>query len=425
MSEDFRVRLQVLRDTIREVSHRFAVRGLQVSLHVGVIREDGGRGADFSAHVADRRLAGRGDGVRAVAEVFNNAVRAALRRQDLSDAEDDVLRRRPALELTSELDTDQLRHLEFPLGTHQSVHEVSAADTDREHAETAGGRGVGVGDEHHAAREVIVLKEHLMADAGTRGPEVKAVAAGHGAQEVVRFLVVVVSEGDVLTGAGVRGHEVIADHSGREGDLLLAGDHELENGHRAANVVGAGAVRTEFGVRRAALIFLHRFRIVEVGVEDLFREGERAVQLRTDRGELLRIVRVERFDHVEVADLGGRSLVSLLHRLLRGSGSDIRNAHRRHTGGADRGILEQGTAGHLEFILRFHVVLSSAGIRMAVRTPDVGFRFDSGFLGPKKFLRPLQYGEHCSADLPLRSVFSVKRLFGGCPFWVSNLTLMP
>ena len=215
---------------------------------MGVIREDGGRGADFSAHVADRRLAGRGDGVRAVAEVFNNAVRAALGRQDLSDAEDDVLRRGPALELAGELDTDQLRHLQFPLGTHQRVHKVSAADTDREHAETAGGRGVGVGDEHHAAREVVVLKEHLMADAGTRGPEVEAVAAGHGAQEVVRFLVVVVSEGDVLTGAGVRGHEVIADHSGREGDLLLAGDHELQNGHRAADVVGAGAVRTEFGV---------------------------------------------------------------------------------------------------------------------------------------------------------------------------------
>lgn len=108
-----------------------------------------------------------------------------------------------------------------------------------------------------------------MADAGTRGPEVKAVAAGHGAEEVVRFLVVVVRESDVLTGAGVRGDEVVTDHRGGERDSLFAGDHELQDRHRAADIMGACAVRTEFGVRGAALIFLHRFRIIEVGEEDL------------------------------------------------------------------------------------------------------------------------------------------------------------
>ena len=59
--------------------------GLEVTLHAGVVREDGGGGADFRAHVADCAHAGAADAVDARSMIFHDGSGAALDRQDAGD----------------------------------------------------------------------------------------------------------------------------------------------------------------------------------------------------------------------------------------------------------------------------------------------------------------------------------------------------
>ena len=134
-----------------------------------------------------------------------------------------------------------------------------------------------VRDKHHAAREVVVFQKHLVADAGARGPEVKAVAARNRAQERVRFPVTLVGNLQVRNGAAVSLHEMVAHHGrGKRNAFFLRGQ-KLNDRHRAADVVRARAVRTQFNVVLAAGKVLHRILMVKVRVDDLFRERQRAV----------------------------------------------------------------------------------------------------------------------------------------------------
>ena len=142
-----------------------------------------------------------------------------------------------------------------------------------------------------------------MADAGAGGPEVKAVAAGDVAQELVRFDVALFGDLEVGNGADVGLNEVVADERCGQCDAFLARGEELNDGHRAADVMRAGAVRAKFDVVDSALEFTQAFRMVEVREEDLFRERERTVERAAHDGELLRVFAIEGLDHVEVADL--------------------------------------------------------------------------------------------------------------------------
>src|SRR5205085_742747 len=67
---------------LRDIGERGAPGDPQISVHLAVEREDAPRRAELGAHVADRRLAGARDRARAGAEVFDDAVRAALHGQD-------------------------------------------------------------------------------------------------------------------------------------------------------------------------------------------------------------------------------------------------------------------------------------------------------------------------------------------------------
>ena len=286
-----------------EVGNGLTARGGEVAGHGVVVGEDGGRGAHFSTHVADRGLAGGGERGGAFAEELDDAVRGALGAEHAGELEDHVLGGGPALKLAGELDADDLRHLELPFHAHKGVDEVGTAHADGEHAHAAGRRGVGVGHEHHATREVVVFHEDLMADAGAGGPEVKAVAAGDVAQELVRFDVALFGDLEVGNGADVGLNEVVADERCGQCDAFLARGEELNDGHRAADVMRAGAVRAKFDVVDSALEFTQAFRMVEVREEDLFRERERTVERAAHDGELLRVFAIEGLDHVEVADL--------------------------------------------------------------------------------------------------------------------------
>lgn len=56
--------------------------GFEVTLHAGVVGEDGGGGTDFCAHVADGAHSGATDAVYTRSMVLHNGSRATLDRQD-------------------------------------------------------------------------------------------------------------------------------------------------------------------------------------------------------------------------------------------------------------------------------------------------------------------------------------------------------
>ena len=209
--------------------------------------------------------------------------------------------------MAGELHADELRHLELPLHAHQAIDQVSAAHADREHTEAARSRRVAVGDEHHAAREVVVLEENLVANARARRPEVKAVALGSAGEEIVRFVVRLIGNLQVRNRTRVGHHQVVTDDRSGQRNAVLARRKELNNGHRAANVVRACTIRAEFDVVSASLIFAHFFGMIEMRVEDFFRKRKRVAEMSANRREFFGIFAVEGFDHVEVADVSGLS----------------------------------------------------------------------------------------------------------------------
>ena len=71
-----------------------------------------------------------------------------------------------SLPVSSHADQLRLQHLPGEAGHH--VHRVGAADAGGEHAEAAGVRRVGVGADHHAAGEGVVLQHDLVDDARSR-----------------------------------------------------------------------------------------------------------------------------------------------------------------------------------------------------------------------------------------------------------------
>ena len=79
IGDDFRVSLQILGNAAGEVDHSLTARRDEIALHGSIKREDRRGGARFRTHVADRGLAGCGEGFRAFAEEFDDGVGTALR----------------------------------------------------------------------------------------------------------------------------------------------------------------------------------------------------------------------------------------------------------------------------------------------------------------------------------------------------------
>ena len=186
---NFRVCFQQMPVLTRLLNQSAPSRRLQVEGHVVVEGEDGPRCAELRAHVCDGGLTGAADGPRAGAEVFNDAVGAAGDGQHAGQVENNVLRRRPALELAGEANADAPRVHDLPRKAGHDVRAVRAANADGEHPQAAGVRGVGVGADHQAAREGVVLQHHLVDDSRAGFPESHAVLGGGRLEELVDLAV--------------------------------------------------------------------------------------------------------------------------------------------------------------------------------------------------------------------------------------------
>ena len=77
--------------------------------HAMVVGKHWCRGTNLGAHVTDGGHARAWDGVDTRAEVLNNGAGAALDCQDVGDLQDDVLGRRPAAQLASQVHANNLQ----------------------------------------------------------------------------------------------------------------------------------------------------------------------------------------------------------------------------------------------------------------------------------------------------------------------------
>ena len=130
-------------------------------------------------------FAGARDALGAGAEILDDLVGAALDGEHSAELEDDVLRRRPAVELAGQLHADDARQQHLPREAGHHVDRVGAADADRAHAEPARVRRVRVGADHQPAGERVVLEHDLVDDARARLPEADAVLRRDRCEEVV------------------------------------------------------------------------------------------------------------------------------------------------------------------------------------------------------------------------------------------------
>ena len=159
---------------------------------------------------------------------------------------------------------------------------------------------MGVGTNHHSAREGVVFEHHLVDDACTREPAVNAVLGGDGLQEVVHFLAFFLGAGEVLFDTFAGDNQVVAVHGTRHCHAGLTGGGELQKGHLGGSVLHGHAVGMEFGKILAAFIGPVLGAIDQVAVDNLFGEGERTAQLLAGSFNAGRNAGIDALDHVEI-----------------------------------------------------------------------------------------------------------------------------
>lgn len=276
-------RLSVL---AREVTNVLTLGGLQVVVHAVVEGEDGGSSTNLGTHVTDGTHTSAGQGVNTGTVVLDDGTGTTLDGEETSDLKDDILGGGPAGHLTSETDTNDLGGLQLPGETSHNVDGISTTDTDSGATETTSVGGVGVGTDDQSTGESVVLKNDLVNDTGAGAPETNVVLGGSGGKEVVDLLVDVVGTGKILLTSNLGLNQVITVDGGGGLDTLHVGGHELQNGHLGGGILASNTIGAQLEVRDTTLDVL-AVGVVQVRVQDLLGESERALQTGTDDGEVL------------------------------------------------------------------------------------------------------------------------------------------
>ena len=164
--------------------------------------------------------------------------------QHTGQIENNVLGRRPAPELAGEANADASGVHDLPRKAGHDVRAVRAANANGEHSQAAGVRGVGVGADHQAAREGVVLQHHLVDDTRAGFPESHAVLGRGRLEKLVDLAVLKQCVGGVGPASHARLNQMVAVDGGGDGHATAARLHELEYGHLAGNVLVGHPVGT-------------------------------------------------------------------------------------------------------------------------------------------------------------------------------------
>ncbi len=300
MRIDVRIGGQFTCNGIGQISHVTAVRGAQVALHGSVVGKRGGGGANFSTHITDGTFTGTGKGGSPFAEVLDNSSRSTLHRQDACHLEDHVLGRSPAVEFAGQLHTDEFRKFQFPGHAGHYVNGIRTAYTDGHHAQTAGVHRVRVRTDHHTSREGVVFQNHLVDNTCTGLPEANAVFVGDRSQEVEDLVALVNRILQIRRSAYPSLDQVIAVRGGRNSYFFAARLHELKQGHLSRGILHGHAVRCKVHIGSAALVGFGRVALPKVGVQNLFREGQRMSDHSACRSYTPRKALIEAADHFNI-----------------------------------------------------------------------------------------------------------------------------
>jgi hypothetical protein len=218
--------------------------------------------------------------------VLNNSTSTTLDSEDIGNLQDNILRSSPAVELTSELDTNNIRGLKLPGEVGHDIDSIGTTDTNGGHTETTTVDSVRISTDKKTTREAVVLEENLVNDTRAGLPETDIVLGTGSRKKVVDLLVDVNSAGKILGTTDLGFDQVITVDSGGVGNLVHAGGHELKDSHLSGGILASNTVRSQLEVALATLDVL-AVRVIQVRVENLLSVGQRSVQTSTNDVEVL------------------------------------------------------------------------------------------------------------------------------------------
>ncbi len=223
------------------------------ALHRRVGREDRGGRAELGAHVGDHVAVHGGEPVDAGAVILDDLTDPALDRMAAQHFEDHVLGADPVGQLAGQPDAHHLGHADRQrIAGHHRRH-LDAAGADRQHAQRAGRRGVGIGTHQEAAGDAQPLHMHRVGNAVAGAREMRAEAPRRALQEQV---VVGVLE--------IRLDQVVIDVLAGHVDLDAVEPHGLQRQHSQ----GRGGVLQQHLIGPEADLGARRHVAVDQGAGD-------------------------------------------------------------------------------------------------------------------------------------------------------------
>lgn len=291
-----------------EVANVLTLSGLQVVVHAVIVGEKRGSSTNFSTHVTDGTHTSARKRVDTRSVVLNDSTSTTLDSEEASDLKDDIyiqsisflplhlqeitvvqltLRSGPSGQLTSELDTNDLRSLKFPGETSHHIDGISTTDTNGSHTETTAVRSVRVGTDHQTTGESVILQNDLVDDTGARLPETNVVLGSSGGKKVVDLLVDLIGTSQILFTSNLSLNQVVTVDGGRGSDGRHASRHELKDGHLGGGILASNTVGAELQVGNTTLDIL-LMRVVKVRVEDLLGVRKRTAQTLANDFQVLR-----------------------------------------------------------------------------------------------------------------------------------------
>ena len=212
-----------------------------------------------------------------------------------------TIRGGPARQLTSELDTNDLRSLQLPGQIGHDVDGIGTTNTNGAHTQTTSVGGVGVGTDQETTGESIVLEKDLVDNTRAGSPETNVVLGACGGKEVINLLVDRDSAGKILRATNLGLDQVIAVNGGGVGDGGHAGGHELEDGHLSGGILASDTIRAQLQVGLSTLNLL-TMRVIQVRIDDLLGEGKWSVKTATNDGEVLcKFPRIGQYSMLEIS----------------------------------------------------------------------------------------------------------------------------
>ncbi|KAI6755925.1 hypothetical protein HG531_005031 [Fusarium graminearum] len=287
---DVLVRAEAVGVRAGEVTDLLSLGGGEVIVHAIVEGED----REVTYHVANSSHTSARDGIGSGAVVFDDGTSATLDSEDISNLEDNILRSSPAVELAGQLNTNDVRGLQFPVEVGHNIDGISTTDTDSGHTKTTTIDSVRVSTNKKTTGEAVVLEKNLVDDTGTGLPETDIVLGTGSGKEVVNLLVDVNSASKILGTTDLSLNQVVTVDSGGVGNLVHASRHELEDGHLSGSILASNTIRSQLEVALTTLNIL-TMGISQVRVQDLLGISQGSVQTRADD--------IKVFGHLLVVDV--------------------------------------------------------------------------------------------------------------------------